>query len=76
VDGGTEAMSVTVNGTAAAAPEPAGASDQASDSLPPNPYVSIILPCYNEHGHVTAEVARICEAMDASGYDYEFSCVR
>jgi glycosyltransferase involved in cell wall biosynthesis len=38
---------------------------------PPAPYVSIILPCHNEEGHVVAEVARICEAMDASGYDYE-----
>jgi glycosyltransferase involved in cell wall biosynthesis len=36
-----------------------------------SPHVSIILPCYNEQGHVTAEVARICEAMDASEYDYE-----
>jgi glycosyltransferase involved in cell wall biosynthesis len=35
------------------------------------PYVSIILPCHNEQGHVTTEVARICEAMDASGYPYE-----
>ena len=38
---------------------------------PQSPYVSIILPCYNEEGHVTAEVERICEAMDASGYSYE-----
>ncbi len=37
----------------------------------PSPYVSIILPCYNEQDHVTTEVARICAAMDASGYDYE-----
>jgi glycosyltransferase involved in cell wall biosynthesis len=35
------------------------------------PYVSIVLPCHNEEGHVVAEVARICAAMDASGYDYE-----
>jgi polyisoprenyl-phosphate glycosyltransferase len=35
------------------------------------PYVSIVLPCYNEQDHVVAEVARICEAMDASGYTYE-----
>jgi len=35
------------------------------------PYVSIVLPCYNEEGHVAAEVARICAAMDASGYRYE-----
>jgi glycosyltransferase involved in cell wall biosynthesis len=41
--------------------------------MPPtdDPYVSIVLPCYNEEGHVAAEVARICEAMDASGYSYE-----
>jgi glycosyltransferase involved in cell wall biosynthesis len=36
-----------------------------------DPYVSIVLPCHNEEGHVVAEVARICAAMDASGYDYE-----
>ena len=35
------------------------------------PYVSIILPCYNEQDHVTAEIERICAAMDASGYAYE-----
>jgi glycosyltransferase involved in cell wall biosynthesis len=35
------------------------------------PYVTIILPCYNEQGHVTAEVERICAAMDGSGYRYE-----
>jgi len=42
-----------------------------SIASPPSPYVSIILPCYNEQGHVAAEVARICAAMDASGYSYE-----
>ena len=36
-----------------------------------NPYVSIVLPCHNEQGHVITEVTRICAAMDASGYDYE-----
>jgi glycosyltransferase involved in cell wall biosynthesis len=44
--------------------EPAGVDGAA-------PYVSIVLPCYNEEGHVAAEVARICAAMDASGYRYE-----
>jgi polyisoprenyl-phosphate glycosyltransferase len=39
------------------------------------PYVSIILPCYNEQGHVIAEVERVCAAMDASGYDYELLAV-
>ena len=44
-----------------------------SPSSPPQerPYVSIILPCYNEQDHVVAEVTRICEAMDLSEYPYE-----
>jgi glycosyltransferase involved in cell wall biosynthesis len=36
-----------------------------------DPYVSVILPCYNEQDHVVAEVERICAAMDTSGYAYE-----
>jgi polyisoprenyl-phosphate glycosyltransferase len=39
------------------------------------PYVTVILPCYNEQGHVIAEVERISAAMDASGYDYELLAV-
>ena len=39
------------------------------------PYVTIILPCYNEEGHVIAEVERISAAMDASGYSYELLAV-
>jgi glycosyltransferase involved in cell wall biosynthesis len=39
------------------------------------PYVTIVLPCYNEEGHVLAEIERITEAMDASGYSYELMCV-
>ena len=42
-----------------------------SDPSPGNVYVSIILPCYNEQDHVADEVARICAAMDVSGYSYE-----
>lgn len=48
------------------APEQAASSEPADD-----PYVTIVLPCHNEQGHVVQEVARICAAMDASGYDYE-----
>jgi glycosyltransferase involved in cell wall biosynthesis len=48
------------------APEVADAQQPAR-----RPYVSVVLPCYNEEGHVIAEVTRICAAMDASGYDYE-----
>jgi len=32
------------------------------------PYVTIILPCYNEEGHVIAEIERISAAMDAGGW--------
>lgn len=39
------------------------------------PYVTIVLPCYNEEGHVIAEIERITAAMDASGYTYELVCV-
>jgi polyisoprenyl-phosphate glycosyltransferase len=47
------------------------ASAPVSVPSPQDPYVSIILPCYNEQDHVTTEVERICAAMDGSGYDYE-----
>jgi glycosyltransferase involved in cell wall biosynthesis len=43
----------------------------APDEAATGPYVTIVLPCHNEEGHVVAEVARICAAMDASCYDYE-----
>ena len=39
------------------------------------PYVTIVLPCYNEEGHVIAEIERISAAMDTSGYSYELVCV-
>ncbi len=53
----------------AAAPGP----DLVAGPAGQNPYVSIILPCHNEEGHVVTEVTRICAAMDASGYDYELT---
>ena len=33
--------------------------------------VTVVLPCYNEVGHVEAEIVRISEALDASGYTYD-----
>ncbi|HEY9523642.1 MAG TPA: glycosyltransferase family 2 protein [Thermopolyspora sp.] len=39
------------------------------------PYVTIVLPCYNEQDHVIREVERICAAMDVSGYTYELLAV-
>lgn len=37
--------------------------------------VTVVLPCYNEQDHVLAEVERIHEAMEASGYDWELLAV-
>jgi polyisoprenyl-phosphate glycosyltransferase len=45
------------------------------DALTAAPYVTIVLPCYNEEGHVVTEIERISAAMDASGYSYELVCV-
>lgn len=39
------------------------------------PYVTIVLPCYNEQDHVIDEVERISAAMDSSGYTYELVAV-
>jgi polyisoprenyl-phosphate glycosyltransferase len=62
---------MTAGGFTADTPGTVVASVPVSAPSPETPYVSIILPCYNEQDHVTAEVARICAAMDASGYGYE-----
>ena len=39
------------------------------------PVATIVLPCFNEHEHVIAEVERICAAMDASGIPYELLAI-
>jgi glycosyltransferase involved in cell wall biosynthesis len=44
------------------------------DDSPP-PYVTVVLPCYNEEAHVRQEIERISKAMDASGYTYELLAV-
>jgi len=52
-------------------PSAASAASPAEDAAEQDPYVTIVLPCHNEQGHVVTEVTRICAAMDASEYDYE-----
>jgi polyisoprenyl-phosphate glycosyltransferase len=64
-------MTVPLEYSAAATTEAEVTPAPLSGQSPQGPYVSIILPCYNEQEHVTVEVARICAAMDASGYEYE-----
>ncbi|HEY0870613.1 MAG TPA: glycosyltransferase family 2 protein [Acidothermaceae bacterium] len=43
--------------------------------VPPRPYVTVVLPCYNEQDHVLDEIARISVALDASGYSYELVAI-
>jgi glycosyltransferase involved in cell wall biosynthesis len=52
---------VVGNGMAGSAVESVAMSDPSVQS----PYVTIVLPCYNEQGHVATEVERICAAMDS-----------
>jgi polyisoprenyl-phosphate glycosyltransferase len=40
-----------------------------------SPHVSVVLPCYNEEAHVRREIERVCEALDATGYEYELIAV-
>jgi polyisoprenyl-phosphate glycosyltransferase len=58
---------VADNGIAGSAVDSVAMSDPSAQT----PYVSIVLPCFNEQGHVAMEVERICAAMDTSGYPYE-----
>ena len=51
-------------------PRPAAEAEGQADGAQA-PYVTVVLPCHNEEGHVVAEVARICEALDASEFGYE-----
>jgi glycosyltransferase involved in cell wall biosynthesis len=39
------------------------------------PYVTVVLPCYNEQDHVGLEVERICAALDDSPYTYELVAI-
>ncbi|WP_093169809.1 glycosyltransferase family 2 protein [Sinosporangium album] len=40
-----------------------------------SPYVTIVLPCYNEQDHVIEEIERITAAMNESGYSYELLAI-
>jgi glycosyltransferase involved in cell wall biosynthesis len=41
----------------------------------PPPYVTVVLPCFNEAEHVLKEVERIAAAMSASELSYELLCI-
>jgi glycosyltransferase involved in cell wall biosynthesis len=39
------------------------------------PYVTVVLPCYNEAAHVLQELERICAALDESEFGYELLAI-
>jgi hypothetical protein len=45
------------------------------DGPGPAPYVTVVLPCYNEGAHVLREIERISAALDASEHTYELLCI-
>jgi polyisoprenyl-phosphate glycosyltransferase len=49
--------------------------DDRSDTIPPAPEVSVVLPVHNERDHLHEEIGRIRAAMDASVYSYEIIVV-
>ncbi|HEY7722865.1 MAG TPA: glycosyltransferase [Pedococcus sp.] len=57
-----------------AQPAPSTAEESA-EGAEPRPYVTIVLPCYNEGKHVLREIDRITEAMVASELSYELLCI-
>jgi glycosyltransferase involved in cell wall biosynthesis len=63
---------VTVSALREESPHP---GDEPLPSSPGAPYVTIVLPCFNEQDHVLLELERISAAMDASGYTYELLAI-
>ncbi len=64
----------------APATEPVRVAETAADASVADdasaaPYVTVVLPAYNEQDHVVAEVERICAALDASDLSYELLAI-
>lgn len=67
----TTVLSTSAAAEVAPAPEPAPPAPREQ----PRPFVTIVLPCFNEQDHVLLEIERVTEAMDASGYPYELMVI-
>jgi polyisoprenyl-phosphate glycosyltransferase len=63
------------DGAASDVPRTDPATAAATSERPARPDVSIILPTYNEAGHVMEEIERIVASMDASHYSWEIVAV-
>jgi polyisoprenyl-phosphate glycosyltransferase len=49
--------------------------DPPPDPASPRPYVTVVLPCYNEAAHVLQELERITSALDDSEFAYELLAI-
>jgi glycosyltransferase involved in cell wall biosynthesis len=63
-----DAVTVSVTQQHEETPSP---GDEPQPRKPGAPYVTVVLPCYNEQDHVLEELDRIDLAMQQSGYTYE-----
>jgi glycosyltransferase involved in cell wall biosynthesis len=50
-------------------------AEPAPDAAEPRPYVSVVLPCFNEAAHVLLELERITAALDESELTYELLAI-
>jgi glycosyltransferase involved in cell wall biosynthesis len=50
-------------------------AEPAPDAAEPRPYVSVVLPCFNEAAHVLQELERITAALDESELTYELLAI-
>jgi polyisoprenyl-phosphate glycosyltransferase len=50
-------------------------AEPAPDAAAPRPYVSVVLPCFNEAAHVLLELERITAALDESELTYELLAI-
>jgi polyisoprenyl-phosphate glycosyltransferase len=50
-------------------------AEPAPDAAEPRPYVSVVLPCFNEGAHVLLELERITAALDGSELTYELLAI-
>ena len=71
----TSGVASGVPSSASDAPATAGAADVPAEAPSDAVDVSVVLPIYNERGHLRKEIERISAALDASAYSYEIVVV-
>lgn len=73
--GGPDGPEVTRTPAPVRTGHPAYPIEEGPGGRTPAPYVTIVLPCYNEGAHVLQEIDRITATMQASELTYELLCI-